>query len=120
LRANLIPESQGVFRGKKVLAFAGIGRPEKFFDMLIGYGAELAGSVAFPDHHPYSADELQELALRAQSADALLVTSEKDYVRISLDSRHGIVPVPVRMQFEDVSTLDSLLGRLAQSVIHAV
>lgn len=119
LRANLIPESPELFRSRKVLAFAGIGRPQKFFDMLTRHGAELVGSMAFSDHHPYSADGLEELALRAQSANALLVTTEKDYVRISPNSRSGIVPVPVRMQFEEGSKLDSVLGQFTQRLIHA-
>jgi tetraacyldisaccharide 4'-kinase len=120
LRAKLIPETPELFRGRKVLAFAGIGRPQKFFDMLTRYGAEVVGTAAFPDHHPYSTDELEELALRAQSANALPVTTEKDYLRISPNSRDGIVPVPVRMQFEDSSKLDSLIDRLAHNLIHAV
>jgi tetraacyldisaccharide 4'-kinase len=120
LRANLIPQSPELFRGRKVLAFAGIGRPQKFFDMLTRHGAELVGSTAFPDHHPYSSDELEALAARAQSANALLVTTEKDYVRISPNARLGILAVPVRIRFDDASNLDSLLARLPQSLIHAV
>lgn len=120
LRANLVPQSPELFRGKKVLAFAGIGRPQRFFDMLTRHGAELQGNAAFPDHHPYSAGELEALASRAQSANTLLVTTEKDYVRIPPDSRHGIEPVPVRMQFDDASKLDSLLDRLGESLIDAV
>lgn len=119
VRAKLIPESPGLFCGKKVLAFAGIGRPQKFFDMLADHGAELAGSMAFPDHHPYSAGELAALVTRAQNANALLVTTEKDHVRISPDFSHGIAPVPVRMQFDGASQLDSLLERFAQGLIHA-
>lgn len=119
LRAKLIPESPELFRGKKVLAFAGIGRPQKFFEMLAHHDAKLAGSTAFPDHHPYSAGELEALVMRAQSANALLVTTEKDYVRISPNLRHGILPVPVRIQFDDAARLDSLLDRFGLSLIHA-
>ncbi len=119
LRAKLIPESTELFRGKKILAFAGIGRPQKFFDMLLHHGAELKGSAAFPDHHRYSEGELEALASRAQSANALLVTTEKDHVRISPVSRRGIVPVPVRMQFDGASQLDPLLDQFAHRLIHA-
>jgi len=119
LRAKLIPESAELFRGKKILAFSGIGRPQKFFDMLTRHGAELAGSAAFPDHHPYSASELEALVARAENANALLVTTEKDYVRIAPNSRHAIVPVPVRMQFDSASQLDSLLDHIAPKLIHA-
>lgn len=119
LRASLVPQSPERFRGSKVLAFAGIGRPQKFFDMLTRHGAKLVGSAAYPDHYAYPADELRALAARAQTANALLVTTEKDYVRISPDARTGIVPVPVRMQFDDGSRLDSLLDRLGQGLIRA-
>ena len=119
LRAKLVPESPELFRGRKVLAFAGIGRPQKFFDMLVHYGAELAGSAAFPDHHPYSAGELDALVTRAQSANALLVTTEKDYVRISPDFRHGITAIPVRMQFDGSSQLDFVLDCFVRGLSHA-
>lgn len=119
LRARLIPESREQFRDRKVMAFAGIGRPQKFFNMLAAYGAQLVGSTPFPDHHIYSANELRDLASRAAYAGAALVTTQKDYVRIPPESRRGIVPVPVRIQFDDSSKLDSLLDRLTHSLTHA-
>lgn len=119
LRAKLVPELPDLFRRKKVLAFAGIGRPQKFFDMLVHHGAELEGSAAFPDHHRYSESELQSLATRAEAANALLVTTEKDHVRIPPNRRDGIVPIPVRMLFDGAAQLDSLLDRVMHHLIHA-
>ena len=111
LRASLIPETPDDFRGSKLMAFAGIGRPQKFFHMLASYGAELAGMEAFPDHHLFTAAEVVRLKRRASDAGALLVTTAKDYVRLNPAMRNGIVPVPVNAVFEDRAALDALLGR---------
>src|SRR5579864_4492798 len=57
LRARLLPENAAAFAGRAVVAFAGIGRPAKFFASLEEVGARLAARHAFPDHHPYRAAE---------------------------------------------------------------
>lgn len=69
--------------GRRVVAFAGIGRPEKFFDTLRSAGALLAASHAFADHHAYSKAELERLRAEAKSAGALLVTTAKDHARMT-------------------------------------
>ena len=68
--------------GARLLAFAGIGRPEKFFATLRALGAELVGTRAFPDHHPYRAGEIDRLLRDAERAQARLVTTAKDIVRV--------------------------------------
>src|ERR1700761_3820892 len=78
LRARLIADG-AAFTGKPLFAFAGIGRPDKFFATLEKSGAHLIGSCAFPDHHPYTDDDI--LQLKAISGDATLITTEKDFVR---------------------------------------
>ncbi|MGH1572944.1 tetraacyldisaccharide 4'-kinase [Methylobacterium sp. P31] len=80
-RARLVPDTD-VVAGRRCLAFAGIGRPEKFFATLAEAGAVIAGTRPFPDHHPYSAGELAALAAEAQRLGADLVTTEKDAVRL--------------------------------------
>lgn len=83
LRASL--EQQGIeaFRGRRVYAFAGIGRPEKFFDQLITAGIEVVEARGFPDHHAYTGVEAREILVRADDLGALPVTTEKDAVRIA-------------------------------------
>jgi len=83
LRAGLKPGSADHLFYKPLLAFAGIGRPEKFFKTLTGLGLKLLKKKAYPDHHVFTKDDASEL-LRTSEADGLqLVTTEKDMARIS-------------------------------------
>lgn len=95
-RGRLAAEG-AAFAGRPVLAFAGIGRPQKFFDTLAGVGARHAGTRAFPDHHPYRPAELDALVAEARRLGAGLVTTEKDAMRLP----RGFAEVlPVRLVFE--------------------
>jgi tetraacyldisaccharide 4'-kinase len=100
--------------GKRVFAFAGIGRPEKFVASLNEAGAMVTGTQFFPDHRPYRADEIA--ALRTAAGDALLVTTEKDLVRLSEDRRTGIAALPVRAVFDDKTAILRLLDTLPGAV----
>ena len=68
-------------RGRRVVGFAGIGRPSAFRRTLEGLGAEVVGFGGFADHHRFAEDELRELERQASAAGAWLVTTEKDAVR---------------------------------------
>jgi tetraacyldisaccharide 4'-kinase len=70
---------------RKVLAFAGIGNPEKFFATLTEAGIAVAARSSFPDHHRYTAAEAQGLIARAQAENLVLITTEKDHVRLADD-----------------------------------
>lgn len=101
--------------GQKVVAFAGIGLPQKFQATLTGFGAVIAGWKSFPDHHVYSVAELRRLQAEAARETAFLVTTEKDYVRISphLDMLDQELPMPVAVPgaliFRDEPALDDAL-----------
>ena len=113
LRARLAPDPGGArLAGRKVLAFAGIGRPEKFFATLSELGAVLAETRAFPDHHPFSAAELRDLRARAQALGATLVTTEKDAVRLESETRDGIETLAVTVAWDDPAALQALLDGL--------
>jgi len=105
------PDSTGL-RGRRVLAFAGIGRPEKFFATLEALGAELAGRVPFADHHPYRPAEVAALLERAAALGALPVTTAKDAVRLPADTRARVHVLPVTVAWEDPGALDRLLDHL--------
>ncbi|PHS26017.1 MAG: tetraacyldisaccharide 4'-kinase [Robiginitomaculum sp.] len=93
-----------------LLAFAGIGRPQKFFDALRESGADLLQEIAFDDHHPFSAAEITRLHSWAAGENAKLITTEKDYVRLPEPLRDGIYSWPVEAHFEDTESLMALLS----------
>src|SRR5262249_59313181 len=68
---------------RKVLAFAGIADPEKFFSTLASAGVQIAQRDGFPDHHRYGAAEAVSLIARAKANNLMLVTTEKDLVRLA-------------------------------------
>ena len=69
-------------RGKKILAFAGIGNPKNFFKLLRENGLKIKQEISFPDHYNYSKKEIRDLILRAKKKRLKLITTEKDYFRI--------------------------------------
>jgi tetraacyldisaccharide 4'-kinase len=110
LRAALhaAPEAADL-AGQPVLAFAGIGRPEKFFATLAQTGAVLAARRSFPDHHRYTATELAGLLDAAERLRATPVTTPKDWVRLAPPLRARIRPVGVALAWEDPGALEALL-----------
>lgn len=99
---------------KPVIAFAGIGRPEKFYQMLTALGVDVAGWHPFPDHYRYTAHDLERLKAEAQAGDAALLTTEKDAVRLrGMGIEADILTVPIRLEFENPqAVLDFLASRL--------
>ena len=93
----------------RLYAFAGIGRPNKFFDQLRRLGADLAEEVPFADHHKFTVSEIEHLFLLASEQNAALITTEKDYVRLPSGYRKGVHTFPVTVQFEDELTLQERL-----------
>ncbi len=113
LRADLSPTpgAPGV-SGKRLVAFAGIGRPRKFFDSLKSAGAEMVASVAFPDHYPYRESDIALILRKAQDLDATAITTEKDWVRLPKSLASGIETFPVSLKWRDSATLWRLLEGL--------
>jgi len=106
LRAHLKADGSAV-TDQSVFAFAGIGRPEKFAASLEKAGAHVIGSCFFADHHPYTDDEILEL--KAVAGAAMLVTTEKDFVRLSTKAREGIKVLKVAPAFDDAGAIERLL-----------
>jgi len=113
LRAHLAAVDTLGLAGKRVVAFAGIGRPEKFFQTLRSLGADLVEAREYADHHAYTASEIARLKARANAETALLMTTEKDFVRLTQAERDGISYLPVRAAFDDQAAFDALLDRIA-------
>jgi len=93
-------------RGKRALAFAGIGDPGRFFRMLRAGGVEVVAEKAFADHHPFSNSEIEALAAAAKRDGLTLVTTEKDLARLRVGGTlapmaRDIVPFAVTLRFDD-------------------
>lgn len=94
----------------RYVAFAGIGRPVKFFDTLESLGVDLRDSVPFPDHHTFSDHDMRYLRRLAKDHGARLITTEKDYVRMSAEMRESLIYLPIEVQFDRETDLDNLLA----------
>jgi tetraacyldisaccharide 4'-kinase len=97
-------------RGQRVLAFAGIGDPERFFRTLRGNGVEVASQRAFDDHHPFTQGEVEALVAEAKRDALKLVTTEKDLARLGDGGElppwaQGIVAFPVKLEFDSALKL---------------
>lgn len=113
LQGALKPLSMGMdWRGQRVLAFAGIGHPEKFFATLRGEGAQILRAVSLDDHQTLSDTLLRRLEADANSLGAQLVTTEKDQVRLPADFRPKVLSLVVRLEVADWSPLDAAIGTL--------
>lgn len=111
--ATLQPLKTGMdWRALRLFAFAGIGRPEKFFATLAATGAQVVGTRSFADHAAYDRRIMARLRAEAAEAKAQLVTTEKDLVRLPADQRKGILPFPVRLHVPDPADLEDRLQRL--------
>jgi tetraacyldisaccharide 4'-kinase len=108
LRARLVPDRASVAAlvGKRVLAFAGIGDPAKFFATLRSSGIDVAVENAFADHHPFLEGEIASILAQASREGFTPVTTEKDFVRLGAAPGTGaIVPFKVTMEFDDPAAL---------------
>jgi tetraacyldisaccharide 4'-kinase len=117
LRARLVPDAESVakLQGKRVLAFAGIGDPERFFRTLRAAGIEVVRPRAFADHHPFSEIEIESLIGDATRDQLTLVTTEKDFARLRGAGEQsallrGIVPFKVTLEFGDEAPLKNFLA----------
>ena len=116
IRARIVPEGEtGWLRGRPVVAFAGIARPEKFFDTLRQLGATLVARFAFGDHQAISPDELMRMADLASEANAVLMTTSKDQIRLPAEAREMVRSLPVTVRWDDVGMLDGLLDPLLKA-----
>ena len=102
--------------GRRLFAFCGIGRPERFRDTLQELGAELAGFQSFSDHHAFTDRELDSLAARAEALDATLITTEKDAVRLPDDFRAKVSTVPITLVLDQPEMMDGLLRPILDQV----
>ena len=117
MTARLKPANTRSVRGRKLLAFAGIGHPDRFFRMLGELGATVARTRPFPDHHMFTDDDLAALMREADANGLELVTTDKDFVRLTGtgDLRRTVqertITLPVKAEWADPNLMDLMLSR---------
>ncbi len=112
LHATLAPGPDAAYLNqRKVVAFAGLGRPGKFFNTLVELGARVVAVHPFDDHHLYRPADIQPILDEAFAVDALPVTTEKDAMRLTPDQRQQVNVLRVGVQWKDAAALRTLLDR---------
>lgn len=97
--------------GRKLYAFAGIGRPAKFCETLTAAGANVVRAQAFPDHHPYTDADIQLVLAAAEGLGAIPVTTPKDATRLPARFRDRIEIIGVRLAWTDPNAIEAALTR---------
>ena len=100
------------WQGTKVLAFAGIGHPEKFFESLRELGATIVKEVALSDHAKLTKKLIQRLEMDAKKRNAVLVTTEKDFVRLPVEYNKEVLTLPIRLIIDDWKIIDQKLEKI--------
>ncbi|WP_408735850.1 tetraacyldisaccharide 4'-kinase [Acetobacter cerevisiae] len=113
MRADLQTEAemQGL-KGARCIAFAGLGRPSKFFDGLRQAGVKPVQCLAFPDHYFYKDRDMTHLATLARQANAQLVTTPKDTVRFPPAFRKQLKTIDVGLVWQNEAAPEALLDQL--------
>lgn len=116
LKAEIRPDEILIreLKGKPLLAFCGIGRPEKFYNMLKKEELTVSKTISFPDHHLYKEKELSNLLSLAKQEGLILVTTRKDTVKLPLSFREKIQTMDIELVFKNEAKLKELMRDLIQ------
>ena len=107
--SKYIPVNIDKFKNNKIIAFAGIGNPINFIDLLNEYNLNIVDTISFPDHYTYKANDIDLLKKKANKLDATLVTTEKDYIRLDNSLKTNINYLKVKLEIENKERLIELL-----------
>ncbi|MHA1539168.1 MAG: tetraacyldisaccharide 4'-kinase [Alphaproteobacteria bacterium] len=108
-RLKVKAQDKKEFKGQSVFAFAGIARPDKFYNSLAEIGAHVVDTKNFPDHHYFTDADLVELMRQASTYQASLVTTTKDFVRLPAEMRDNVSVLPVELVWKNKQDLKAFL-----------
>lgn len=97
------------FKNKKIIAFAGIGNPSNFFDLLKDNNLTLVEEISFPDHYNFKKKDLDFLQKKAHDHKGILLTTEKDYYRIK--NKINIDYLKIELEIENKESLINLIKK---------
>jgi len=110
LRANIeVCKNCIEVKDKKFVAFAGLGRPEKFKNTLLKQGADVIEWRSFPDHHYYKDEELEELIKIAEDNNVQIITTAKDHIRLPEKFKDKISQLPIVLVWENPEAIIPLI-----------
>lgn len=100
------------FKDKNILAFAGIGNPENFFDLLIESGLNVKETISFPDHYDFKKKEVLEIIEKAKKQNYTILTTEKDFLRIKNFNFSEISSCNIKLEIKKKSDLIALIKKI--------
>ena len=112
-----INKENTIFKGQNITAFAGIAYPEKFYQSLAEQGAKIVKEVSYSDHYIYTENDLLSLAEIANKTKSILVTTQKDYVRIPKPYRSLVNILEGEIVFENEELLLETLTNVIENRI---
>lgn len=105
---TIVPERPNI-KNNRIIAFAGIGRPQKFYTSLQELGLEIIKTFDFPDHHYYTIEELQKILKEASIHQAEVITTAKDFVKIPLQLQPQFKALEIKIQWEKPEELQNFM-----------
>ena len=100
------------FQNKRIIAFAGIGNPKNFFDLLKNNKLNIVETISYTDHHKYSGKELENLLGKIKENDTILLTTEKDYFRIPKSYKKNIEFLKIKVEIENKDQLIEVMKKI--------
>ena len=113
MHSRLVINNKSIqIQNRDVVAFAGIGRPSKFFATLESIDCKLIKQYSFPDHYRYKPHEIMAMVEEAHSLSADLVTTEKDWLRLDSDARKMVKAIAVSLEWQRPDQIQSLMSQV--------
>ncbi len=106
------PKDINKIKNKKIFAFAGIGNPNNFFELLEENDLQIIKNKSFPDHYNYTIKDLEKLKSKANELNAILLTTEKDYFRINKNLRQDIEKFDIDLEIENKDEFIKLIEKI--------